>query len=122
AVAGGAAQHNNDVASEEPLQDIVIPNAGSYFVAIQVVSGSNPGHVEFINVNENVDVTISQQFGSAGGTFYPGTFGHPTNPNTIGVGATPWWAPTPYPGPTPLASEPFRSLRPALPAFDVNPP
>ena len=49
-----------------------IPTAGSYFVAIQVVSGPNPGHVEFVNVNDtNVNLTVSQQFGSAGGTFYP---------------------------------------------------
>ena len=78
------------------LADRQIPTAGSYFVAIQVVSGPNPGHVEFVGVNDtNVALTISQQFGSAGGTYYPTSFGHETDADTIGVGATPWWAPAP---------------------------
>ncbi len=114
----GANLNNNNVATQQPLQTIVIPNAGSYFVVIQVVSGSNPGHVEFTNFNENVNVTVDQQYGSAGGTYYPTTTGHATDPNTIGVGATPWWAPAPYLGQNPLASEPFSSFGPAIHVFD----
>ena len=66
AVVVGTASNSNNVATQEPLQIITIPAAGSYFVAIQVVSGANPGHVEFVNDNENVNLIVSQQFGSAG--------------------------------------------------------
>ena len=114
----GAAANNNNVAIQEPWQFIEIPSAGSYTVAIQVVSGSNPGHVEFVNFNENVNLKVSQQYGSAGGTFYTTSFGHATGVNTIGVGATPWWAPAPYLGQTPLFNEPFSSLGPAI--YDLN--
>ncbi len=119
AVVFSAAQNNNNVATQEPLQIVTIPSAGSYYVAIQVVSGANPKHVEFVNGNENVNLVVSQQFGSAGGTFYPGTYGHSAAVNTIGVGATPWWAPTPFLGQNPLANEPFSSQGPAL--FVFNP-
>ena len=43
----------------------------------------------------NGDMVVSKQFGAAGGTFYPSTYGHSAAENTIGVGATPWWAPAP---------------------------
>ena len=120
AVVVGTAQNSNNVATQEPLQVITIPAAGSYFIAIQVVSGANPGHVEFINGNENVNLIVSQQFGSAGGTFYPDSYGHSTGTNTIGVGATPWWAPAPYLGQNPLANEPFSSFGPAIHVFNPN--
>ena len=42
-------------------------------------------------------------------TYYPSSFGHATAADTIGVGATPWWAPSPYLGQNPLANEPFSS-------------
>ncbi len=119
AVVAGTAQNNNNVAIQEPWQDITIPDAGSYLVAIQVVSGANPGHVEFFNINENVDALPSQEYGSAGGTYYPSSVGHATDSNTIGVGATPWWAPTPYLGQNPLANEPFSSDGPAI--YVLNP-
>ena len=77
----GAAQNTNNVATQEPLQVITIPNAGSYDIAIQVMSGSNPGHVEFVNDNENVNLNVSQQFGSSGNTFYPDSYGHSTSPD-----------------------------------------
>ena len=120
AIVVGAAANNNNVATQEPLQIITIPSAGSYFIAIQVVSGSNPGHVEFVNDNENVNLVVSQQFGSAGGTFYPDSFGHSTGASTIGVGATPWWAPAPFLGQNPLANEPFSSFGPAIHVFNAN--
>ena len=66
------------------------PTAGSYYVAVQVVSGSNPGHIEFVGFNDtNGAVTVSTQYGTAGGTSYPSTFGHAADADTIGVGATP---------------------------------
>ena len=62
----------------------------------------------------------STQYGNAGGTSYPSTFGHAAAANTIGVGATPWWAPAPYLGQNPLANEPFSSSGPSLTVFNVN--
>ncbi len=100
----GAAAQNDNVAIQEPLQIVTIPNAGSYQVVIQVVSGPNPGHVEFVNDNENVDVTVASTYGSSGGTYYPTSYGHSTNVDTIGIGATPWWAPRPTSGKTPSAA------------------
>jgi hypothetical protein len=106
---------NNNVATQEPLQMVTVPSAGNYFVAMQVVSGPNPGHVEFVGFNDtNGAVSVSTQYGSGGGTYYPATYGHDASPSTIGVGATPWWAPAPYLGQNPLASEPFSSSGPAL--------
>jgi hypothetical protein len=72
-----------------------------------------------VNLNENVNFVVSQQFGSGGGTFYPGTYGHSAAINTVGVGATPWWAPAPYLGQNPLKNEPFSSQGPAI--FVFNP-
>ncbi len=116
----GANANNNNVAMQEPLQIITIPNAGSYFVAIQVISGPNPGHVEFFNLNENVDAVPSEQYAAAGGTYYPSSVGHHTGVNNIGVGATPWWAPAPYLGQNPLANEPFSSQGPGIYVFSPN--
>ena len=67
----GANAQNNNVAIQEPIQIVNIPNAGSYKVVIQVVSGANPGHVEFINFNENVNVTIDQTYGVGRGDVLP---------------------------------------------------
>jgi hypothetical protein len=119
AVVVGPDQNQNNVAHHEPLQFIGIPNEGTYYVAIQVVSGPNPGHIEFVSFNEESPVVVSQPFGSAGGTPYPSSFGHAAAAATIGVGATPWWAPAPYLGQTPLASEPFSSSGPRL--VDLSP-
>ncbi len=116
----GANAQNNNVAIQQPLQEVVVPSAGTYYVAIQVVSGPNPQHVEFVSQNDNnLSLTVSTQFGSAGSTSYPTSYGHKTDPNTISVGATPWWAPAPYLGQNPLGSEPFSSSGPAL--HDLNP-
>ncbi len=81
----GAAANQNNVAAQQPWQFIEIPTAGSYYVAVQVVSGSNPGHIEFSGFNDtNGAVTVSTQYGSAGNTSYPSSFGHATAANTIG--------------------------------------
>ncbi len=121
AVVVGAAQNQNNVATQQPWQFITIPTAGSYEIAVQVVSGPNPGHIQFSGFNDtNGAVNVSQQYGSAGGTSYPSTWGHHTTANNVGVGATPWWAPAPYLGQNPLANEPFSSTGPALSIFNVN--
>ncbi|MGP0069534.1 MAG: S8 family serine peptidase, partial [Isosphaeraceae bacterium] len=120
AVVIGAAQNNNNVSIQEPWQFVTIPDAGSYYLAVQVVSGPNPGHIEFASFNDtNTALTVSQEFGSSGSTSYPSSYGHKTIPDTIGVAAVPWWSPAPYLGANPLASEPYSSCGPAL--FDLSP-
>ncbi len=111
---------NDNVAINAPLQQVIIPNPGSYYVAIVVVSGSDPGHVEFMGQNDkNGAVNVSQEYGSAGGTSYPSTLGHAASAATIGVGATPWWAPAPFLGQNPLANEPYSSSGPGY--IDLSP-
>jgi hypothetical protein len=110
----------NNVAMNEPLQMVTVPNPGSYYVAIQLVSGTAPGHVEFASFTQGIGVlAVSQQYGSAGGTSYPSSFGHAAAAATIGVAATPWWAPAPFLGQNPLANEPFSSSGPAY--IDLSP-
>lgn len=106
----------NNMAVHEPIQTLQIPNAGSYFVAIQVKSGPDPGHVQFVRWNDGPDdaLQVSTQFGNAGGTYYPSSFGHNAGPNTIGVGAVPWWASQPFLSTNPLKSEGFSSSGPSL--------
>ena len=107
---------------QEPQQFVTIPTTGSYFVAIQLVSGPDPGHVEFIQFGQQStnDLIVSQQFGTAGGTYYPTSVGHNAAANTIGVGAVPWWSPTPFLGQNPLASEPFSSSGPSIQVFNAS--
>ncbi len=113
---------NNNVATGVPQQFVTVPTTGSYYVAIQLVSGPNPGHVEFTQFGQvsTNDLIVSQQFGSAGGTYYPTSFGHSAAANTIGVGAVPWWSPTPFLGQNPLASEPFSSSGPEIQVFNAS--
>ncbi|WP_165073598.1 hypothetical protein [Paludisphaera rhizosphaerae] len=113
-----ASGNNDTTATQEPYQFVTIPNAGTYTVVIQVVSGADPGHVQMVEWGSGV--TFSQSFGSAGGTYYPTSFGHSTAVNTIGVGATPWWAPSPFLNQQPLASEPFSSFGPSIYVRDSN--
>ncbi len=100
---------------------LTTPAAGQYFVAMQLVSGPAPGHVEFYDADDTNELTVNTEatFGSAGGTYYPTSAGHETAINTIGVGATPWWAPAPFLGQNPLGSEPFSSDGPGL--YVLNP-
>jgi hypothetical protein len=123
AVVVGAAQNQNNVAAQQPLQLITIPAAGSYYIAVQVISGANPGHIEFVGDNDtNGFFTVNSPYGTAGNTSYPGTFGHNAAPATIGVGATPWWAPASSLGigQNPLANEPFSSSGPGLQVFTAT--
>ncbi len=93
---------------------------GTYTVVIKVASGANPGHVVIENMNENVDVAFSNQFGSNGGTFYPSGSAHAGALNTIGVAAVPWWAAAPYLNTDPLNSEPFSSFGPRMSVFNPD--
>jgi large repetitive protein len=108
--------NQNNVDAKEPFQMVTIPSSGytgEYFVAIDLLSGTAPGHVEFEGQNDsNDDVAVDPVFGSAGGTYYPSTVGHQAAAATIGVAATPWWAPSPFLGQNPLANEPFSSTGP----------
>ena len=95
----GATANQDNIAMQQPVQIIGVPSNGNYFVAIQVVSGPAPGHVEFVGDNDTNGIfTVSQQYGSAGGTSYPSSAGHQAAPSTIGVGATPWWCAHSLPG------------------------
>ena len=111
-----ATGNSNNIATDTPAQTVTIPNAGSYTVAIQVVSGADPGHVQFIRYGNGPanQLQVSQQFGSAGGTFYPASFGHNTAANAFGGGAVPWWAASPFLSQSPLQSEGFSGAGPAL--------
>ena len=114
---------DNNVAMQQPIQIVTVPNPGTYTVAVQLVSGPAPGHIEFLNfdnVANPIPMTVSQQFGDAGGTSYPTTYGHPTAQSAIGVGAVPWWATAPFLNQNPLQSEPFSSFGPALKVFDAG--
>ena len=73
-----------------------------------------------MNINENVDVVVNPEYGSAGGTYYPSSIGHNATSEAIGVGATPWWAPAPYLGQNPLANEPFSSFGPSLAVLNAS--
>ena len=97
---------------------------GNFFVAIRTSSPARfTTHVEYNQFTQysTNDVIVSQQFGTAGGTYYPTSIGHNPQANTIGVGAVPWWSPTPYLGQNPLASEPLASwYGPSIQVFDAN--
>ncbi|MGZ3470762.1 MAG: S8 family serine peptidase, partial [Isosphaeraceae bacterium] len=113
---------NNITATSDPQQLVTVPSTGSYYVAIQLVSGPNPGHVEFTQFGQVSadDLIVSQQYGTAGGTYYPTSVGHNAAANNIGVGAVPWWSPTPFLGQNPLASEPFSSSGPEIQVFNAD--
>ncbi|AMV39418.1 Ig-like domain-containing protein [Planctomyces sp. SH-PL62] len=109
---------DDNTATQQPFQFVTIPTAGTYSVVIQVVSGADPGHVQFVEWGG--DVAVSQQFGTAGGTYYATSVGHSTAVDTIGVGATPWWAPSPFLNQNPLANEPFSSFGPSIYVRDAR--
>ena len=109
---------SNNVATQTPVQNLTL-HPGSYTIAIQLVSGSAPGHIQFSNFGDSPNLVVSSPFGNQGGTYYPSSVGHSTGADTIGVGAVPWWAATPYLGQNPLASEPFSSSGPGLRTLDA---
>ena len=93
--------------------------AGTYQVAIEVTGGPNPGHVMFYDPANN-DFTVDQQYGSAGGTFYPTTVGHPAAAAAIGVGAVSWWGGPPFSTPTQINNDVYSSFGPNLSLFNPN--
>ncbi|SIO62070.1 Subtilase family protein [Singulisphaera sp. GP187] len=114
--------NTNNIATQTPDEFLSLaaaqPNT-TYYVAIRVNTGADPGFVQFIDWGDALS-SVSQQFGSGGSTYYPTTFGHPTSASAIGVGAIPWWGtnPTNSPAPNPVRSEPFSSYGPALIKFN----
>ena len=105
--------------TQEPLQLLQNIPAGSYDVAIQLIKGPAPGKIEFAQVGDT-DITVPQTYGSAGGTYYPTSFGHNAFTDTIGVGAMPWWASYPTPVQNPVLNEPFSSFGPEILTNDAN--
>ena len=110
-----ASSTNNDVAFDAPFQMLTTPDGGQLFRRDGSGLGTDPGHIEFYDANDTNELTVNTEatYGNAGGTYYPTSSGHETAVDTIGVGAVPWWAPAPYLGQNPLASEPFSSDGPA---------
>ena len=106
---------SNNLTTHQPLEAVTIPNAGTYSFVIVVKSGADPGHVEFQAFTQQLagQFAVTNQFGSAGGTYYPSSSGHNVGLNTIGVGAVPWWASTPYLGTNPLNNESYSSTGPS---------
>jgi hypothetical protein len=120
-----ATANSNNIAQQTPFQFLdlssttILPNT-QYFVAIQLASGPAPKHVMFSEWGDFIIKSVSQQFGGAGGTFYPTTFGHATSADAIGVGAVPWWGTQQglTPSAPPVLSEPFSSTGPSLIEYD----
>ena len=54
-----------------PMQVVTVPDIGNFTVVMQVVKGPSPTHVEFMQFGQasDNDLIVSQQFGSAGGTY-----------------------------------------------------
>ena len=114
-IASGTA---NNVATQQPIQDLIIPSAGNYFLAFKVAAGSaDPDRAAIYSFT--ADLQFSHQFGTAGGTNYPTTFGHPTADAAIGVGAVAWYDTPAFPGSakTPTPSETFSSFGPSVKEF-----
>ncbi|MCA1685544.1 MAG: S8 family serine peptidase, partial [Planctomycetia bacterium] len=114
---------NDNVKTRAPFQEADVTAPGSYTVVMKVASGKAPNHVEFVNFDENIDVTVSKKFGTgpaAGGTYYTTAFGHAAAASVISVGAVPWWATSPFLNQTPLASEPFSTFGPNLITLQSN--
>ena len=95
----------------------VVP--GSYTLVVKVVSGADPGHIFSYNFG-NGDAAFDKSFGSAGGTFYPTTFGHAAGASTIGVAAVPYYGAAPYPSTTTNNNEPFSSFGPVYSVINAD--
>ena len=115
----------NTAATGDPIQTFVsadgsttaIP-AGTYTVVIKVNSGADPGHVFLYNFSDG-DLAFDHSLGSAGGTYYPTTFGHAGAANTISVGAVPYYGEAPYLSRAPT-SEPYSSFGPVISVFNPD--
>ena len=118
---------SNNVATGSPTQFLVDSSGnpvtlpvGNYNVAIQLVSGPAPGHVEFAEPGDG-GFNVTHIYGSAGGTFYPSSLGHASGATTIGVGAVPWFNTPGYdPAISTIHNEDFSSFGPTLSVFNPD--
>ena len=92
---------------------------GTYSLVVQVVGGSDPGHIYAYNFGDG-NAAFDKSFGSAGGTYYPTTLGHSAAANTIGVGAVPYYGAAPYISTTTNNNEPFSSFGPVLSLYNPD--
>ena len=51
---------DDNVATQQPYQFVTVPTPGSYYVAIELVSGTAPGHVEFVGIGDAGATAVSQ--------------------------------------------------------------
>ena len=110
---------SNNIATGQPIELFISPGAGQYTVAIEVKGGApDVGRVRF--QGGTADLTISKQFGAAGQTTYPTTYGHAVSNEAIGVGAVPWYGAPPFSTTTPIKNEDFSSFGPVNIVFDAQ--
>jgi hypothetical protein len=115
--------NQDNIAAQQPLQIVTVPTAGSYFIAVQVVSGPNPGHIQFSAFTQGTgsQFQVSTSLGNASnGVYYPSSYAHNAQAETIGVGAVPWWASSPFLNTNPLNSEPFSGTGPSLSVLNID--
>ncbi len=111
---------SNTVAAGLPLQIVdrtITP--GKYNVVIQLVSGPDPGHVQFMEPGDG-GFNVSHQFGTAGGTSYPSVLGHAGGGTTISVGAVPYFNTPAYGFTGTLHNEDFSSFGTELSLFNPD--
>ncbi|MEW4567156.1 S8 family serine peptidase [Tautonia sp. JC769] len=108
---------NNNIGSATPQEFEVIPAAGTYQLAIRVTGGPDPSRVRFQTFFDSL--TVDQQYGNAGTTTYPTTFGHPAHSDAIGVGAVNFFDAPPFSTQSPTPTADFTSLGPVLYFFDA---
>jgi hypothetical protein len=118
-----ASGNANAIAADQPEQFTAPIAPGNYTVAIQVEGGSpDPNLVQFIM--PNVGMTVSTAANVSGpGITYGTSWGHPSDPPAIGVGAVPWWITTPWSAPgtfSPLTNEGYSSFGPWEQVFTAN--
>jgi hypothetical protein len=112
-----ASGNANTIATQTPEQMVNVPATATSF-AVQIVSGNNIGRIHVQSFGAG-SIAFSQQFGSTGGIIYPTTFGQPTSPYGIGVGAVPWFQAPPVGTQSPLQNEGFSSFGPVVQLFDA---
>ena len=111
---------SNNIATDQPYEQLNIPNAGAFNLVVQVKAGSpDPGRIAFYSFF--ADVTVSKQYGNAGGINYPTTYGHPTADAAIGTAAVAWFDAPAFPsGKTPTPAEGFSSFGPGVKVYNAD--